>query len=102
MSSLGKSLKDKGRVKRLALLSYPLLPGGCKCHSDTGRLGSAREAVSAQREAEDQSWSPSAQVFADAAQPPSKETCQRKVGKAVLSLGGERVVAGPRASPGLG
>ena len=89
-------------MNRLSLLSYPLLPGGCKCHSDTGRLGSAREAVSGQPEAEDQSWFPAAQALADAAQPPRKETCQRKVGKAVLSLQGERVVAGPRASPGPG
>ena len=67
-----------------------------------GRLGSAREAISAQPEAEDQSGSPAAQALPDAAQPPRKETCQRKVGKAVLSLQGERVAAGTRASPGLG
>ena len=67
-----------------------------------GRPDSARKAVSGQPEAEDQSWFPAAQALADAAQPPRKETCQRKVGKAVLSLQGERVVAGPRASPGPG
>ena len=49
-----------------------------------GRLDSAKEAVSGQPEAEDQSWFPAAQALADAAQPPRKETCQRKVGKAVL------------------
>ena len=65
-----------------------------------GRLGSVRKAVSAQPDAEDKPWFPKAQAFADVAQTPRKETCQRKVGNAVLSLGGERVVAGPRASPG--